>query len=186
MNKPFVPPTTPWGAPRGGLAPTPLMAFDPRLDISDDALVLASKNAYPVIAKHKVKSDKFGMIAGASVALMLGAITFASMNSGRTEEPVSSSALVPAKVDPVPLPRPAVLPPGAGMQMQEPVGMTDQPPAMTSAPSGQAVSITPVIHGSGGMTSASSPAVVFDVSVGRGTDQAGRPATLIDGEARHC
>lgn len=182
MNKPFVPPTAPWGTTRGGLVPSPLHGFDPRLDLSDDALVVASQNAYPVIATHKAKSDKFGLIAGAAIALVLGAITFASMNSGRGAKVSPSTALVPATVVTAPSARPVVPPPGTTMQPLDPMTMTHPQYPMPSTAMAQPAPASSMTGAMGGMNHGSSPAVVFDVSAS-GADKGQRPMMMGDSGA---
>lgn len=183
MNKPFVPPTTPWSPSRGGLiaSPNPPAGFDPRLELTDQALVVASRNAYPVIAKHKARNDNMGLLAGAAIALVLGGITFASMNGGRTQKVSSSTALVP--VQPVTAPRvaepsnrPVALPPGAGMQPLGPMTMT-QPQA--SALAHPAPLPTPLPNSVTTTTRGTSPTVVFDA--GAGPDTNGRASTADSG-----
>src|SRR5579884_187821 len=70
----------PWEEPvRAGL-PVPTA---PRLDLSDQALVIASQNAYPIVARQKTRRDSLGLAAGAAIALVLGCATFVSLSSSR-------------------------------------------------------------------------------------------------------
>jgi type IV secretion system protein VirB10 len=176
MNKPFVPPTTPWSAARGGLAQSPIPGFDPRLDLSDQALVVASQNAYPVIAKHKARSDRFGLLAGAAVALVLGGITFTSMNSGRAGKASSATALVPAQVTQTPSSRRVALPPGVATQP-----LSSMSPPQPETTSGLMPASGPMPSaGMANMTHISSPVVVFDTSIGSTADTGGRPSPISD------
>lgn len=172
MNRPFVPPTTPWSAVSGGLIASPVRGFDPRLDLSDDALVVASQNAYPVIAKHKARRDSFGLLAGAAVALVLGGITFASMNSGRTEKVSPATALEPAQVTRAPSTRPAAVLPGAELQPLPGMSMSHPLPATTAPATGP----MSMMGGTAGMPHGSAPVVVFDASSGFAADKGGRIA----------
>lgn len=82
----------PWEEPvRGGL-PVPT---DPRLELSDQALVVASQNAYPIVARQKTRRDSVGLAAGAAIALVLGVATFVSLSSSR-HTATTSTALQPA------------------------------------------------------------------------------------------
>lgn len=56
---------------------------DPRLALSDQALVVASHNAFPIVANQKTRRDSVGLAAGAAVALVLGCATFVSLSSSR-------------------------------------------------------------------------------------------------------
>src|SRR5579859_7809010 len=66
---------------------------DPRLELSENALVLASTNAFPIVAGQKSRRDSIGLAAGGAIALVLGCATFISLNSGR-HAPASSRAVV--------------------------------------------------------------------------------------------
>src|SRR6185437_10448807 len=82
----------PWEEPvRGGL-PVPT---DPRLELSDQALVVASQNAYPIVARQKTRRDSLGLAAGAAIALVLGCATFVSLSSSRHSSS-ASTAVQPA------------------------------------------------------------------------------------------
>ena len=73
----------PWEEPvRGGL-PVTVPQTDPRAELTDQALVVASQNAFPIVATQKSRRDGVGLAAGAAVALVLGAATFMSLSSSR-------------------------------------------------------------------------------------------------------
>jgi type IV secretion system protein VirB10 len=61
----------------------PLVPYDPRRDMDDHALVEASRMAYPAVAARSAGKDKAGLVAGASVAVVLGLGTFWGLSSGR-------------------------------------------------------------------------------------------------------
>jgi hypothetical protein len=95
MNKPFAPPLMPWTSESDAIVAPVSQRFDPRVGVDDEALAVASQNAYPVVAKHKARSDSVGLLAGAAIALVLGGVTFVSLNSGRSPKAVSSTSLSP-------------------------------------------------------------------------------------------
>ncbi len=90
--------------------PVAVPATDPRVELSDQALVLASQNAFPIVATRKTRRDNLGVAAGAAIALVLGVATFVSLSSNRHS--VTGTAAVPATTaQPQPgLPMPATLP----------------------------------------------------------------------------
>ena len=71
----------PWEQPVRSALPVP--QTDPRLELSEQALVVASQNAYPVVATQKSRRDNLGLAAGAAIALVLGCATFVSLSSSR-------------------------------------------------------------------------------------------------------
>ena len=46
-------------------------ATDPRLELSENALVVASQNAFPIVATRKTRRDNLGLAAGGAIALVL-------------------------------------------------------------------------------------------------------------------
>ena len=91
----------------------PIGEADPRTLIEGRDLILASRNAYPVVARAPRRSDGLGLAAGAGFAVLLGGITFWSMSGHRTAPPPPPPAAIvaPAPVasapQPIPMPRPA-------------------------------------------------------------------------------
>lgn len=73
----------PWEEPVRSALPATVPQTDPRLEISENALVLASTNAFPIVAGRKTRRDSLGLAAGGAIALVLGCATFISLNSGR-------------------------------------------------------------------------------------------------------
>src|SRR5438874_3328416 len=71
----------PWDQPMRSALPVP--QTDPRLELTDQALVVASHNAYPIVAMQKSRRDNVGLAAGAAIALVLGCATFVSLSSSR-------------------------------------------------------------------------------------------------------
>jgi type IV secretion system protein VirB10 len=58
---------------------------DPRACMSDEDLAEASTNSFPVVASATRRSDRLGLLAGAAMALALGAVTFLSLGQPRRQ-----------------------------------------------------------------------------------------------------
>ena len=126
--------------PLHGASAGPLIDVDPRTQADPQALVLASRNAYPVVARAGRRSDN-GLVIGAGVALLLGGATFWGLSQHRSPARVAA---------PLPLPAPLpVAPPPAVARPALPVAA----PVVAQRP----VSIA-------GIESAAAPALVFDGS----------------------
>jgi len=129
----------------------PIEDIDPRLHAAPRDLVLASRNAYPIVAQQGKKSDSAGLVAGAGIALLLGGVTFWSMSQHRAAPPVKPdiaapvAAPVPVSVVPYQPPRPAPLP-FAAPPVSAPAIAAAASPAMvidnSAAPAGQTASTT--------------------------------------------
>jgi type IV secretion system protein VirB10 len=170
----------PWEEPvRAGL-PVPT---DPRLELSDQALVVASQNAYPIVARQKTRRDSVGLAAGAAIALVLGAATFVSLSSSR-HAPSTSTALQPSAtatragvpmVAPAPG-KPVLAPPVAATAPQHATvpGAVPLPPTAYAPPTNPAAS--PVLVYDGG----ASPSPVYAPGPGAKGDADGTP-TLFAG-----
>jgi len=163
----------------------PIDDIDPRLHAAPRDLVLASRNAYPLVAQQGRKSDSAGLVAGAGIALLLGGVTFWSMSAHRaapapkpemTVPVVAPTVLAPA----VPYqPRPAPLP-FAAPQVSAPAVAAAASPAMvidnSQAPGGQAASsttaATPAKAGDGKTASGGDDNDQFALRVGGSSDVA--------------
>lgn len=66
-----------------------VLPFDPRQAMDEGALVEASRLAYPAVTARRSRKDGMGLAAGGAVALILGAVTFWSLNSGREQDPAA-------------------------------------------------------------------------------------------------
>src|SRR3954449_6711979 len=88
----------PWQEPIRSAVPAPVQT-DPRLELSENALVLASHNAYPIVATQKTRRDNLGLAAGGAIALVLGVATFMSLNSGR-HAPAAPGAAASTQLQP--------------------------------------------------------------------------------------
>jgi type IV secretion system protein VirB10 len=157
IDAPATPIRGPWEEQARSSLPAAVPQTDPRLELSEQALVVASTNAYPLVARQKSRRDSLGLAAGAAVALVLGCATFLSLNSGRHAPASASTALMPAPTRPgVPM-----LAPPAGKPMA-------MPPAAMPAPA-QPAAMPGMAHAPGAMTMpgmppASAPVLVYDGS----------------------
>ena len=134
---------------------------DPRDSEPLDVIDLASRNAYPVVAGKKGRTDGLGMVAGIALVAGLGLVTLWSMSSARLEDPKAvGNPNVQAPLPQVPAQPMAASQPGVPMG---PVtgAMTQSDPAPSpvyAAPPAMAIAAGPVTN------PYSSPTVVFDSS----------------------
>lgn len=122
---------------------TSINPIDPRQEAEPHALVLASRNSYPVVAQARRRSDGLATTAGLGIALLLGGATFWMMNEHRG---------VPQQL-PVPTAVPAPRAPVNEIRPPVPVAPAAPMPAPTSAADEEAKA-----------NAARSPALVFDGS----------------------
>ena len=145
----------PWQEPVRSSLPALVPQTDPRAEIGDNALVLASTNAFPIVAGRKSRRDNLGLAAGGAVALVLGCATFISLNSGRhAAAPGTAVATATQPQAGLPLAAPAGRPFAAPPAM--PMGA--QPATVPGAASAPTTMMQPA------MPPASSPVLVFDGS----------------------
>ena len=115
---------------------------DPRLEIEPQALALAQRNAFPVVAQRAARKDGMGMAAGVAGAILLGGLTFWSMSGEREAPPAAkpgtSVALPAAK------PAPVAIPPQAVTQVPAP-GVLPSGPAASPLPPGDPSAAIPVL-----------------------------------------
>jgi type IV secretion system protein VirB10 len=126
----------------------PIADIDPRTQADPQALVLASRNAYPLVGRAGRRSDSTGLAIGAGIAVLLGGATFWAMNQHRASTPM-------APIAPTPVPQPIALP----------LTPARQAPALPPATTARPVSL-PAIE------AAASPAMVFDGSTSPVTETA--------------
>ncbi|WBO23787.1 TrbI/VirB10 family protein [Sphingomonas abietis] len=124
----------------------PIMDVDPRTQADPQALVLASRNAYPLVAQAGRRSDSAGLAIGGAVALLLGGGTFWMMSQHRAPAPIAA---------PLPVSPPAVSP------------VTAAPPAL---PVPLPVATRPISIAQ--VEAAAAPAMVFDGSTAPATETA--------------
>lgn len=166
----------PWEQPVRSALPVP--HTDPRLELSEQALVAASQNAYPIVATQKSRRDNVGLAAGAAIALVLGCATFVSLSSSRHASSTTATGTSLATRTQSTLPIPA---PVAG----KPVAMTPAAPALPAtaqpAPVPGAAPMPGAIA-SPQMPPAASPVLVYDGSGSPATTIAAGPNTPRDAE----
>lgn len=148
----------PWEDHGRSTLPAPVPQTDPRLELSEQALVVASTNAFPIVARQKSRRDSLGLAAGGAIALVLGCATFLSLNSGR-HAPASAGtgvAVAPQARPGLPMAAPV---PGKPMAMpQAATPAQPQPTPMAGMAQAPATSAMP------GMAPGSAPVLVFDGS----------------------
>jgi len=150
----------PWEDHGRSTLPAPVPQTDPRVELSEQAMAVASTNAFPIVARQKSRRDSLGLAAGGAVALVLGCATFFSLSSGRHAPAASSSpqAAVPTQAQPglpvgLPVPgKPMAAPP------MDPAAAPPQPGAMPGTANAPASVVLP------GASSTSSPVLVYDGS----------------------
>src|SRR4051812_32382598 len=104
----------PWEQPLRSTLPVAVPATDPRLELSDQALVVASENAFPIVATRKTRRDNLGLAAGGAIALVLGCATFVSLSSSRHSQTSPVATPTAAVPSPAAIPgQPMVVPPAA-------------------------------------------------------------------------
>ena len=157
VDAPSAPIRGPWEDPVRSALPVP--QTDPRLELGDQALVLASASALPVVAGQKGRRDSVGLAAGAAVALVLGCATFLSLSSSR-HAPVKTGSAVAMSSQARP-----------GLPMAAPLANRQAPVAMPPAAAPVASQPTPmpgVAHAPGAMNMpmapGSAPVLVYDGS----------------------
>jgi len=126
---------------------------DPRTHASSDALVLASRNGFPIVATSTRRTNGTGLLAGAAIATLLGGLTFYSLVSHRTHPPVlPAPAAQPGPDATLPVP---VAPPVPSVVADRAVPVIDANAAARPVPA-------PVVPA--GVDAAHSVTLVFDGS----------------------
>jgi type IV secretion system protein VirB10 len=161
--------------------PVAVPATDPRLELSENALVVASQNAFPIVATRKTRRDNLGLAAGGAIALVLGGATFVSLSSSRhtTASPAAASSAVAPPRAGLPVPaavpgRPMAMPPAATIPATNP--QAGAMPGMNHMPMpGMSPPVAPVLVFDGG-----SPPNTMVASAGPNSPRAadGAPALL--------
>ena len=148
----------PWEDSLRSAVPSAVPPTDPRLELNEQALVIASQNAFPVVAGQKTRRDSVGLAAGAAVALVLGAATFLSLNSSRHAPagPAASTAVSTVGQGQQALPVPG---PIAGRQMAGPPATPMQVPQVNPAPGAAHLPNAVAVPG---MSPTTSPVLVYD------------------------
>jgi type IV secretion system protein VirB10 len=148
----------PWEDHGRSTLPAPVPQTDPRLELSEQALVVANTNAFPIVARQKSRRDSLGLAAGGAIALVLGCATFLSLSSGRHAPAAAGSSVAatpqtqPALPMATPIPgKPVAIPPAGTAAEPQPTPMAGMAhaPATTAMP---------------GMQPGSAPVLVYDGS----------------------
>ncbi len=169
----------PWEDSVRSSLPAIVPQTDPRLEIDEQALVVASQNAYPIVARQKSRKDNMGLAAGGAIALVLGVATFMSLSSHRspTAAPATATATPTAMA-------PAM--PGATAVPGRPIGMPLEPgatPMMAPQPMPMAgANPMPGAVPVPGMSPQSVPVLVYDGSSSPNATVAAGPNSARDAD----
>ena len=136
--------------------PTPANEDDPREGMSAEVIDLASRSAFPAVAR-KGKSDALGLAAGVGVVALLGAVTLWSMDTARQGTVEATGAPAPQNTPVAAPPAPAQ----AAVEQPEPAVPVAAPQA---DPAPRAVLARPPLAGPQIVPSNpyTSPTVVYD------------------------
>lgn len=138
--------------------PVAVPATDPRPELSEQALVVASQNAFPIVATRKTRRDNLGLAAGGAIALVLGGVTFMSLSSSRHVPAGPATAVSGGAQNQAGLPMPAAVP---VRPMAVPPG-TAVPVANATAGAMPATNPVPGMAPMPGMASPAAPVLVYD------------------------
>lgn len=156
IDAPVNPIRGPWEEPVRAALPAAIPQTDPRLELSEQALVIANTNSFPVVARQKRGRDSVGLAAGAAVALVLGCATFISLNSGRHAPVAAGSAVaIPNQARPA-LPLASTVP-GKPVAMAPAATTVASPPAPVPGTAASPATVP-------GMPPATAPVLVYDGS----------------------
>jgi type IV secretion system protein VirB10 len=157
----------------------PREQIDPRIELEPEALALAKRNAFPIVAQRSGKKDGMGLAVGGGVALLLGVATFAGLSGSREVQPAkpaASVALPDAKPGAVVVPPEAVTQvPAAGTA---PAVTPGQMPAMVGEPA-----VAPQIISGEVVNRHGAPALVVDSSASAGNGQGVAAPGIADSDA---
>ena len=132
---------------------------DPRDEAPAEVIDLASRTAYPQVAKPGGKSDAMGMVAGIALVAALGAVTLWSMNSARVDDPQGAGIGGEQAVAPATPARPGVpAQPAVATTVAPPVAVVADPAPSAILSNAPGTEMAPVAN------PYSSPTVVFDAS----------------------
>src|SRR3954467_12217914 len=150
----------PWEDPVKAALPATLPGTAPRLELTDQALVLASQNAFPVVATQRARRDHLGLAAGGAIALVLGCATFVSLSSSRHAP--ASTAVAQTSANPMQVRQPL---PAPGLPMPMPVTGSTAPSQLPAPMAG--MNPMPGAMVMPGSPPASAPVLVYDGSAPR-------------------
>ena len=169
----------PWEETVRPALPVAVQPTDPRLELTENALVLASQNAFPIVATRKTRRDNLGLAAGGAIALVLGVVTFVSLSNSRhpAVAPAASAVTAPAPQGGLPVPatvpgRSLAIPPSAITPLTPQAGTLPATGNMPVAVPGMGAQGAPVLVFDG----SSAPSSVMASNTPR--DAVGAPALL--------
>ena len=137
---------------------------DPRIELEPEALALAKRNAFPLVAQQSRKKDGMGMAVGVGGALILGVATFGAMSGSReVQQPTKQPTTVALPQAKPAAPAGVVVPPEALTQLAPgaaaPIGAPGVAPPIVGEPAvGVNIAETAVLNRHG------APALVVDSS----------------------
>ena len=133
---------------------------DPRETMSAEIIDLASRNAFPAVARKAGKSDALGLAAGVAIVGLLGAITLWSMDTARVAQqsegqptaavPVPAGNPAAAPTQPVNAQQPQIAAP-APQKDPAPQAVLANPPHAAVVPAGNPHASPTVVFDAGGM-----------------------------------
>lgn len=133
--------------------------LDPRETMSAEIIDLASRNAFPAVARKGGKSDAFGLALGVAIVGLLGAVTLWSMDTARVAKQSGAQPVVaapPSSVTPVVAPaQPATAQPPVAAHTPKPdpapQAVLANPPQAAVVPAGNPHASPTVVFDAGGM-----------------------------------
>jgi type IV secretion system protein VirB10 len=162
---------------------------DPREGTSAEIIDLASRTAYPVVARRKSRSDAVGLMAGIAFVAVLGAATLWGLSASRVDKPdqtiqpptpAQAQAIQNAFVPPA---KPAVPLANAvpGQPVPGPAPVLANPPGIAAAPVNPYASPTVVFDASALPGPAAAVAVAAEAAPGAAAGNASDFASRIGG-----
>ena len=130
-------------------------AIDPRRELDGDSLAEASTNAYPVVAGQLARRDRAGLLFGAGIAMLLGAVTLFGLTVSRSE------ATAPAATVPAASSAPATPPAGLAGASVPAIAAPVQPAVPLTVPAVPPLTMPAAVPGVDGQRA---PALVFDAA----------------------
>lgn len=132
---------------------------DPREAMPAEVIDLASRNAFPIVAQRKGRSDMVGLMAGVGIVTVLGVVTLWGMNAARVETGQQAQQQAVPAAPPAPsVPSPDDM---AGQQQAQPVAPPVPAPDPAPAP---VLSAMPGAQPGFAANPYNNPTVVFDAS----------------------
>jgi type IV secretion system protein VirB10 len=135
---------------------------DPRIELEPEALALAKRNAFPLVAQQSRKKDGMGLAVGVGGALLLGVATFGAMSGSReVQQPTKQPATVAL---------PQAKPAGPAGVVVPPEALTHLAPG-AAAPVGTPGVVPPIVG---------EPAIGVKIAETAVLNRHGAPALIVD------